>query len=139
MNRSNSLFVALGLGLMLGLFAGCGDKKQAKVHGTVTYNGIPVEEGSISFFPEPGTESRKASAAILDGAFDIPTDRGPFPGKFRVEITGVKKTGKKIPSADPGIEIDERIELIPDKYHRNSTLIREIAPGDNKLDFLLDP
>lgn len=139
MNRAGSLLVALGLGLALGLFAGCGDKKQAKVQGTVTYNGIPVEEGSISFFPEPGTESRKASGAILNGAFDIPADRGPFPGKFRVEITGVKKTGKKIPSADPGIEIDERVELIPEKYHPNSTLVRDIVAGENQLEFKLDP
>jgi len=120
------------------LLTGCGPR-QSSVKGTVTFDGAPVEEGSISFFPEPGTESRKASAAILNGAFAIPAEAGPMPGKFRVEINWVKKTGRKAPSADPGMpDIDERIEAIPEKYNSASTLVREITPGENTLEFVLE-
>ena len=118
--------------------AGCGPRA-ATIKGTATFDGIPIEEGSISFLPEPGTESRKASAAILQGAFEVPAERGPMPGKFRIEISWVKKTGKKIASADPGMpDVDERIEAIPARYNTESTLVREITPGDNKLEFALE-
>lgn len=124
--------------LALLLIAGCGTG-QVPIQGTVTLDGVPVEEGSISFFPEAGTNSRKASAAILNGEFSIPLENGPLPGKFKVEISWIKKTGRKIPSADPGMgDVEERIEAIPTKYNTASTLVREIAAGGNKLDFKLE-
>lgn len=129
----------LVLGCSLLLLAGC-STGQVPIKGTVTFAGAPIEEGSISFFPEPGTESRKASAAILNGAYEIPPERGPLPGKFKIEISWVKRTGKKVPSADPGMpDIDERIEAIPARYNSASTLMRDITPGMNQLDFPLEP
>lgn len=119
---------------------GCGDSAKARVKGNVTFNGDPVEEGSISFLPAEDTQSRKASAAILNGVFDIPADRAPTPGKFKVEISWFKKTGNKIASADPGmVAADETKEAIPAKYNRETTLVRELVVGENKLDFKLDP
>lgn len=121
------------------ILAGCGTG-QVPLKGTVTFAGAPIEEGSISFFPEPGTESRKASAAILNGAYEVPVERGPMPGKFKVEISWVKRSGRKVPHADPGMpDIDERIEAIPTKYNSATTLVREITPGTNQLDFTLEP
>lgn len=139
MNRLQTSVTSLSIGLLLCIFAGCGDRKEVKIQGAVTFNGAPVEDGNIVFYPEPGTESRKASAAIVHGVFEIPADLAPSPGKFKIEISGMKKTGRKIPSADPGIEIDERVEMIPEKYNRASTLVREIASGENQLEFKLDP
>ncbi len=121
------------------LFAGCADAGKARLKGTVVFDGAPVEEGSISFLPADGTTSRKASAAILNGEFDIPGDRAPSPGKFKVEISWMKKTGKKIASADPGIMADETKEAIPAKFNRETTLIRDLVAGENKLEFKLEP
>lgn len=122
------------------LVAGCGDPTQVVVKGTVTFAGTPVETGSISFFPEPGTESRKASAPIVNGIFEISPERAPSAGSFRIEISWMKKTGMKIPSADPGMDdLDERQEAIPAKYNSDSTLVRDIVRGENKLEFTLEP
>src|SRR5262245_22550970 len=93
---------SLPLSLLL-LIAGCNSSDQVTVKGEVTLDGAPVGPGSISFYPEDGTVSRKASAAILDGKYEIPAEIGPSPGKFKIEITWPKATGKKVPSADPGI------------------------------------
>lgn len=117
---------------------GCSGPRQVAVKGTVTYNGAKIDRGSIAFYPEAGTESRKAAASILDGEYEIAAERGPSPGKFKIEITWAKKTGRTVPSADPGIMIDETTEGLPEKYNLASTLIREIEPGDNVLDFNLE-
>ncbi len=120
--------------------AGCGDATKARLKGNVTFDGRPIEEGSISFLPADGTDSRKASAAVLNGVYDIPADRAPTPGKFKIEISWMRKTGNKIASADPGMgAADETKEAIPAKYNRDSTLVRDLVAGENKLDFKLDP
>ncbi len=130
----------LALGSILLFVAGCGGSGNATVKGTVTFDNTPVDEGSISFFPEPGTESRKASAAIVNGAFEIPAERGPTAGTFKIEISWMKKTGRKTPSADPGMgDLDERKEAIPVKYNSDSTLVRDIVAGANRLEFNLAP
>ncbi len=137
MLRITALFLGLTSTLLL---TGCGDGGKARMQGTVTFDGQPIEEGSISFLPADGTDSRKASAAILKGVYDIPADRAPTAGKFKVEITWMKRTGNKIASADPGMApADETKEAIPAKYNRESTLVRDLVAGENKLDFNLEP
>src|SRR5689334_9104257 len=106
--------IALFVGLLL-TTSGCGPRQNA-IQGEVTLDGQPVGPGSIVFLPIEGTDSRKAAAAILDGRYDIPTDHGPQAGQFRVEISWFKKTGKQIPSADPGMMTEESVEVIPPKY-----------------------
>ncbi len=137
MNLSRAFIALLFVGAVLASGGCTSGSKQVAVKGTVHFDGSPVEEGSISFFPEDG-EARKASAAIINGEFAIPAERGPAPGKFKVEISWMRKTGKKIPSADPGIEIDERKEVIPAKYNTASTLLRDITSGDNTLEIRLE-
>jgi len=125
----SACFLALAL-------VGCGSN-QLDLRGDVSYDGTPVDRGSIAFLPEPGTQSRKAAAAIKDGKYEIPADRGPSPGKFRVQITWTKKTGKTAASADPGMTIDETHEAMPAKYNTESTLIRDVSAETKTLDFHL--
>src|SRR5688500_13010891 len=68
----------LSMGLML-LLAGCGaDSDRGAVSGTVTLDGKPVENGSISFVPIEGTQSPSAGAVIGNGTYEIPRDKGPM-------------------------------------------------------------
>ena len=60
-----------------------------------------------------------------------------LPGKYRVEISWRKPTGRKIPSADPGVIIDETREAVPAKYNSESTLTVEIGSGDVEQNFVL--
>ena len=115
---------------------GCGGAGQTSVKGAVTLDDQPVGPGSISFL-STGEGGANAAAAIEDGKYQTPPDRGPRPGTYKVEISWPKKTGKKIPSLDPGIMSDETREAIPAKYNAQSTLTVEIQPGENVKDFHL--
>lgn len=76
------------------LAAGCGDSsgvgKRYPVSGAVTYNGSPVETGSIMFQPMDQEAGRAASGVIKDGEYELTTvteGDGALPGEYRVAIT----------------------------------------------------
>jgi hypothetical protein len=125
--------------VVLGLSAaGCGGSP-ATTSGRVTLNGQPVEAGSISFLPAAG-DGPASAAAIENGEYALPPERPLRSGTYRVEVNWLKPTGKKIPSADPGIMTDERQEVIPTKYNTQSKLTVEITSGANVHNFeLKDP
>jgi len=132
------LFSNMAICLMTGIVAaviGCGSSNQVSVQGRVTMDGQPVGPGSIVFLPDAGAEGTKVAAAIEDGKYQIGPERGASPGNFRVEISWSKKTGKQIPSADPGMMMDETKEAIPPKYNAETTLRCEFKPGDNVHDY----
>jgi len=117
-------------------FAGCASESSSPVHGKVTLDGQPVEAGNIAFLPTAAS-GRKAAAAIEQGAYALSMSDKLPPGSYRVEISWPKPTGRKIPSADPGMLTDETREAIPGKYNTTSTLTVEIAKGDAEKDFAL--
>jgi len=116
---------------------GCAGASRVALKGKVTLDGVAVGPGRIAFLPQPGTVSTKAAAEIIDGQYEVRADRVPSPGTFRVEINWSKRTGKQIPSADPGIMTEETVEVIPAMYNSESTLTVEIKPGENIHDFPL--
>ena len=121
---------------LLALLAGCGGDSadRARVYGTVTFDSVPIEEGSITFIPADGTRGPTSGGEIKVGRYDISQTKGPMIGTSRVEIRGSRNTGKQIQSPLGGM-IDERIDIVPPIYHEQSTLKRQIQPGDNQLDF----
>lgn len=116
--------------------AGCGGGSALGVQGSVTLDGEPVANGSIVFLPA-AADGPKGAAAVENGKYAIPPETGLKPGKYRVEVSWQKPTGKKIPSADPGMTIDETREAVPAKFNTASTLTAEIDGGDKPLDFAL--
>lgn len=125
----------LALCTVAGIF-GCGKSSAPTVHGKVTLDGESVSMGSIEFHPQ-GSGGTKAAAAIEQGAYAIPATTKMQPGKYRVQISWMKPTGKKIASADPGITADEMREAVPAKYNTATTLTAEIGAGDTEKDFVL--
>jgi len=126
----------LACGLALVLLAGCSSKPS--ISGKVNFDNTPVDEGSITFLPEGGqrAEGARATAEIKDGKYEIPSEKGPPPGKYRVEIFWKKKTGKQIQNpTDPGTMIDESKQVIPEKYNVKSELTAEVKSGANTFDF----
>lgn len=125
--------------MLLALFAaGCGggDVRRAAVRGTVTVDGVPLANGHVVFVPVQGSTGPVAGSAIVEGKYDVPAEKGAVLGTVRVEIRGVRKTGRRIPFG-PGTT-DEVVDAVPPEYHRDSTLVRAIAPGINQLDFALE-
>lgn len=99
----------------VGLFAGCGEgrPKLVKVEGTVTFEGKPLEQGTVVFIPKEG---RTASAMVVDGRLtDLmtyePGDGLPL-GTHVVTVQSVKNAGDMYAP---------RESLIPEKFGNPKT------------------
>ncbi|GAA4423955.1 hypothetical protein [Bremerella cremea] len=118
---------------------GCGPSgafDTAPVHGTVTFDGQPVTEGTIDFTPIAGGDSQmtgKPAAARIneDGTFSAGTygdSDGVVPGKKRVRYSAplpedTRENANKAPSPFTGLQIE------PSEI--------DVQAGDNKIEFFL--
>jgi hypothetical protein len=116
--------------------AGCGDGlRTGDVSGTVTFDGTPVKEGAITFFPRDGAAPTRGGF-VRDGKYAV--NAVPL-GEMKVVINGQKVTGTK--AVYPG-QANSPIkpvtaELLPPKYSNVSTseLRYEVKPGSNEKNF----
>jgi len=135
-----------GFGLLIlsfGCLTGCSGSN-ASATGTVTYDGTPVDDGSITFVPDKADGRKPVNAPIANGKYTVESGRGLAPGKYKVEITANKKAdgkadgrgdGKK--GADPDLQVQPK-QVLPEKYNKQSTLTADIGSGSNTADFKLD-
>jgi hypothetical protein len=123
-------FVAF-LAAMLALTS-CGDNKTATVKGTVTFDGKPIESGSINFVPVDGTKAGTAGTTIKNGQYSLSV---PI-GLMRVQIGGVLKVvgRKKAYDTPESKEVPIYEESIPRKYsnQEETELEFEVKPGVNE-------
>lgn len=146
MNHSNRFVVAISLGLMIALLGGCGgggdEIDRSVVSGLVTFDGVPVKEGIITFIPTDGAAGAPVQLTIQDGNYnsaqDTLDDRGVVVGLNEVQILATKKTGKQIKNPMNEME-DEVLQYIPAKYNQQSELKQEIKPGKSTINFELVP
>lgn len=135
MARRSEMFLLAALALVL---AGCGGA--TSVAGKVTWDGKPVEKGTITFEPADG-KGQSTGGAIEGGRYELKGATTPGPGKQIVRIRGMRKTGKSIkagPPFPPEKMIEEEEEFLPAGYNVNSTLTAEISAGvANEKDFEL--
>src|SRR5262245_38093330 len=110
------------------LVAGCGDGR-VRVHGTVLFEGKPLEEGFVSFEPADGV-GPTTGGAITGGKYDLTGEARATAGEKIVRIIGSRKTGRKVPAGNPpGAMVDEWVQCIPKQYNDQSTLRVTIPPG----------
>jgi hypothetical protein len=119
------------------LLTGCGDSR-VRVHGTVQFEGKPLEEGFLAFEPADGL-GPTTGGAIKDGKYDLTGEARATVGEKIVRIVGSRKTGRKIPAGSPpGAMVDEWLQCIPKEYNDQSTLkVRITAGKDNSHNFEL--
>lgn len=124
------------------LLVGCskpeysGDRRFA-LSGKVTYDGEPVDYGSISFLPLAGQDQRVSGGYIEGGAYSVPEAQGANAGKYRVEIRWDKLTGEKVLQSATGKMEEVRAEGLPSKYHKDSELTAEVSENQTVFDFHL--
>jgi len=115
---------------------GCGGpSNRGSVSGVVTLDGKLIDNGVISFVPADGNQGPTAGSTITNGRYEINREKGAAIGANRVSITSLQKTGRKIPSL--GAEFDELADIVPHEYNAESTLMRNVEPGVNELNFEL--
>lgn len=116
------------------LFAGCwNNAAPAKVTGTITLDGQPVRDATVTFVPDSG---ERLSQAMTDyyGKYELRFTaqlKGAVVGKHRVTI----QTGSLEASA--GSEAPTERETIPKKYNTESELTATLKSGNNVVDFEL--
>jgi hypothetical protein len=130
-----SLF-ALGAALVLTTIVGCGQEKSV-VSGVVTLDGVPLDNGTIQFFPEKG--DGQTAAAILDQEGRYRVEASPTTMKVVISSSKVIGKRKKYTDVPESPWIEERMEVLPPRYRdRNKTeLIFKVEPGENRKDFEL--
>ncbi len=153
--KTRILLAALMIPLVI-VLAGCGDDtglpKRYPVTGQVTYNGTPVEKGTITFKPKDPA-SRAATGEIKGGFYELTTaipGDGAIPGEYFVTMSArapdtsevekfMQETGGSPKQDDVGEAYAKAEMLIPAKYEIPSTsgLERTVEAQSNKFDFEL--
>ncbi len=136
-NGSNLFILAIVCAGALSL--GCGKPDpfgRQPLKGYVTWNGKPIQFGSIALKPAEG-QPAGAMASIRDGAFDIPRSAGPCPGKNDVWLHAYDHAGER--PAD-GSEIAPPKEILPAKFLAKppTQITIERVEGDKVNEFTFD-
>ena len=124
--------------VLLLLFAisivGCSDSSElrGRVHGKVTIDDKPLPSAKIRFFSL--SSGVGTDGTVKDGVYDISVSNGMTAGKYRVELSFAKSTGRKVPDPDAGAGDmkDEVVEDLPAKFNRNSTIQIDFDPKQDK-------
>jgi hypothetical protein len=115
--------------MLMALVTGCARRASlAQVSGTVTYEGKPIKEGTITFKPDSGPHaSGHIDNGKIVGVTTYESDDGAPIGKHKVAITVPE-------SADPD-NPDIDLPRIPQKYSdpSKSGLTAEISAGGPPL------
>jgi hypothetical protein len=128
-------FVRCSLIAVIGFLAlsGCGGGSGAAISGSVSLDGAPLDEATITFVPEDGGQRQAAWAPVVGGKYAIDSSSGLGSGKFRVEIRAVRSSGDKANPNEPTLMTAK--DIVPAKYNDKSELTVEIKPGKNSADF----
>lgn len=123
-------------GTVLSVFAmsGCDSgQTRASVSGIVTFDGQPLDNGTITFEPVDRTTGQAGGASIEAGKFDLPAERGLAPGEYKVSISANVGGGPENGSAPPGEPARVPKQPIPAKYNTATTLTRSVKAGDDNV------
>lgn len=120
--------------------SGCGGGDQVTlvpVHGTVTLDGQPLPDATVTFTPLTG----RASFGVTDA-------QGRYQLKYTADRPGAVASSHKVTistflerdtdSSDP-VKQAGRLETVPEIYNKKTTLQMEVSPADrDPMDFRLE-
>lgn len=125
----------------IGLLAGCGgsSKPVGTVSGKVTFQGMPVNEGIVTFVRVGGSGS--GAGPIASGAYSAKGVDGGIPTGDYVAVVMPPETTKDLgPNTSPAVVLKEMKE-IPAKYRSETTsdLKLSIKEGSNEFNIDMKP
>jgi hypothetical protein len=144
---ANFRFLAIVFFVLLLSGCGSGNDGRLAVKGTVSYGGEPIKQGSITLRPTDSTQS-EVSAAIVDGAYEIPAQLGPKAAEYIVKVVAfrMKKDAraaytpsylKDSATSDPNAGMVPE-QYIPKKHNDDSKLKVTFDAAQPTYDFKLD-
>lgn len=135
--------------LLLGLAAGCGGSKPelpplVPASGTVTLDGKPLANATVTFLPVGGTRGRACSGFTgADGRYELMYDnenKGAAEGTFEVVCNKwVMPDGSDFPRDSQQSPLEVARELLPPRYSQEgmSELKATVPAGGGTFDFQL--
>ncbi len=126
--------------------AGCGENRpfdSVVVAGSVSFQGQPVNNGEIRFYPVAGTQGPVSGGPIVNGKYEV-TSKGGVPiGSHVVRIQAFGGSGRLDQTVPEEVADDfasDAEQLLPAKYNRDSQLTATITGDDDpqELNFNLD-
>lgn len=121
--------------LVLGCFLGCGGNTDGRLalSGSVSIDGQPLKEGSISFISAGTAKKSMTGGAIVGGEYAIPAEQGLVAGTYRVSVSaadtseatseGLPANGQYFPS------------LIPPEFNEAKHEVEVTLEGPNEFSF----
>jgi hypothetical protein len=107
---------------------GCGGEPKAEVSGTVTLDGVPVENGAIQFYPT-GKTGQSTGGGIENGVYKVDASVG----EMTVTINASKVVGKHKAYDTPDSPILDKVaEMIPAEYNSLSKITVNLKAGKNE-------
>jgi len=123
-----------GFGLLLSV--GCGPTNNTGrygITGVVTFQGKPLDRGTIEFAAEPGGNAA-GGAMIQDGRYSVPESHGLRPGVYRVRLYSSAASSAGPAPQFPGESGPPAKERIPPQYNSKSTLTAKVTEdGPNEF------
>jgi len=115
---------------------GCGKSgvPRAAVEGTVTFEGAPIESGTIRFVPQTGVSGPPVELEVKDGKYRSASNTAATVGLNVVQVVATRKTGKTIKTI-MGEEAEEVEQFIPSKYNEASELTVDVQSKRNEFNF----
>ncbi|MDG1873935.1 MAG: hypothetical protein P8J27_08490 [Mariniblastus sp.] len=126
------------------LLSGCGDTRPFQatiVHGSVSFQGTPIQNGEIRFYPKDGTKGPVSGGPIKDGRFEVKTKGGVPVGNHSVKIQAFQTTtAKQNEDLPPEVAADfsgDLQQFLPQKFNTNTELTAEVFSSEKRqqLDF----
>ncbi|MDR0520618.1 MAG: carboxypeptidase-like regulatory domain-containing protein [Planctomycetaceae bacterium] len=121
------------------IISGCRNPQgRLSVSGTVTLDGEPIADGTISFEPAGEQPIKVRSGTVIrNGKYTVPGTSGLVPGDYTVLLTAQKDTGKFVKMKNDldgsEYEVREIMNLIPpDKAWQRITVTKT---GKQTFDF----
>jgi hypothetical protein len=132
--RWNAGFALMMIAMLL---AGCGPQQNGlPISGGVTFQGKPLNQGTIQFSPAEGQETF-SGGSIQDGRYLLSAEHGLAPGKYQVRIYSSEGAASQS-DEPPGERVAPFRERIPAPYNSQTTLAAEVKEaGDNTFDFVI--
>ncbi len=142
LRRTLSFITALAMAVFAIALCGCSKAPTTfKVNGKVTYQGKPLNTGTVAFHHTDGKSPLVKGEISTDGTFNLTTKRpgdGAVPGEYAVTVSSMT-AGQGV----EGIDKDYRPPkpLIPLKYMRldETPLKATVQSQDNVINFALTP
>lgn len=83
----SSRLIALGvLGALCVLGCGKSGPSRQPLRGSITIDGVSLEQGAISLRPAAGSSAPAAVTTVENGAYRFTSKNGPMPGSYSVKI-----------------------------------------------------